>query len=419
MQPVASIAGNVATPDTIPLLFVFHAPFTPETALPPSVVRRPTPLAIVELYDITFTTKLHELQTGQFSGTLRRNEPGQWQVETHLDEIPEQILHDVGAVVVRDERRVLFAGYRIALGDGGGGTVRAINEAGRRVTLEGVDCWHWLNSRVVFPDPGSFEPWAAAAADIRTGYGGAVIAQYIAANAGPTSLPGRAIDGLTTPTEEQVGAIGEWSGRLQPLSSLIRRIALESGLVVDPLMSPTLVPTIDVREAADRTLTLVVSDLGDLADIEQRDVPPASTWVLGAGSGEGVDRMFRSAGGGSGVTRIEKVVEQTNAATDTELFQFAESRRNEDELAFFMAGTLNRNAAESYRYLDDYRLGDLISVQIQGVRFPVPITGVQITVNPEQGLTELPVLGTFTPNRLVKMRQDIDDLAERFDENLA
>lgn len=372
-------------------------------------------VVVVELGDINFG-KLHEVRTGEFSAVTRRNEPGQWQLDMHLDECPPDKLMQVNTVVVRDERRVLFAGYRKA-GDGGqGGTMRQIDKSGRRVSIEGIDCWFWLKSRLVFPDPATDEPWGTVA-DVRSGVGATVAAAYINANAGSTALLDRRIPGLTVATSP-VGKTGEWSGRLQPLSDLITRIATEAEIVVEPTLTWDLAPVVNIRDETNRTNEMVVTDLADLADVEQRDVPAASTWVLAAGQGSGVARVFRSAGGGAGVNRIETLTEQSNATTTTELFQIAEATRRQDGFAFYVSGNTSEQAAEQYRYLVDYQLGDLVSVQVSGIRFPVPITAVNLSVT-SQRTKQTPVLGTFTPDRLRGMRKDILNLSERFNTNIA
>ena len=295
---------------------------------------------------------------------LRRNEPGEWRVECHLREIDPDVLMAVNAVLVRDERRVIFAGYRAAGDSGQGGTLREIDAAGRRATIEGVDCWEWFRSRAVLPDPTVDIGWPVAT-DLRTGQGGTVIEQFIEANAGVSALPDRQIPGLTVQAAA-VGTNGEWSGRHQRLDELVGRIALESNVVVEPTVTNDLEPIVYIREASDRTAEVVLSDLADLAEAEQRDVPAAATWVLAAGSGTGASRMFRSAGGGSGISRKEVVVENTNATTSNELHQFAEAKRREAGFALYVSGRTSEQAAESYEYLTDYRLGDLVTVQVKG-----------------------------------------------------
>jgi hypothetical protein len=274
----------------------------------------------------------------------------------------------------------------------------------------------------VFPDPASYEPWSQAT-DVRSGTGGEVIEAYIEANAGASALPARQFPGLVVQSGVY-GTSGVWTGRLQALSEMVRRVATESGLVVEPTLSPTLTPTVYVREASNRTAEVVIADIADLAEAEERDSPSRSTWVLAAGGGEGASRSFRSAdGGGEGLARIEKVVEASNATTLNELFQIAEANRREDGWALHVVGRLNDDAAERYDYQVHYQLGDTVTVQVSGFRRAVPIEAVEITVSPDASgatnVTEVPTLGAYSPNRLRAIDRRILGLTERFDDNIA
>lgn len=369
----------------------------------------------VELCDNQFH-RLWELRTGVFEGVTRVNEPGQWRVEMHLDEVPRDLLSQIGAVVVRDGTRMLFAGYRRAVDAATGGTTRTVAETERTAAIEGVDCWYWLTSRLVFPNPVTDEPWDRTS-DVRAGAGGTKIAEFIDWNADTSALAARQIPNLVV-ASEPIGTIGEWTGRLDQLSTLVARIADESGLIVEPLIREDRLPRIEVRQASDHTKDVVLTDLADLAEAEQRDVPARSTWVLAGGSGSGASRMFRSAGGGSGLDRIETFTEQSNATTSNELYQIAEAHRRDDGFAFYVSGRTAATATEQYVYVTDYRLGDLVTVQVQGIRFTVPITAVNISVTAERS-TETPVLGTYTPDRLRGMKRDLLGLADRFDANIA
>lgn len=369
----------------------------------------------IDLCDNSFS-RLWEVGTGTFEGVLRANEPGEWRLETHLDEIPPDVLMQVEAIMVRDAHRILFCGYRQPVSDSAGGTARRLDDRGRRVSIEGMDCWIWMTSRVVFPDPDTEEPWAVAT-DARDGVGGTKLAEYLMKNIGSTALTDRRIPDLEV-MSEAVGASGRWSGRLQRLSDLAKRIADESGLVVEPRITIHRVPQVHVREASDRSAEVVIADIADLAFAEQRDVPARSTWVLAAGSGTGASRMFRTAGGGTGFARRERVVEATSVTTSNELHQIAEANRRNDGFAFYVTGRLNEHAVEQYQYLEDYELGDIVTVQVRGIRFPVPISAVTIRVSPERTV-QTPTLGTYTPNLITAMQRRLLGIDERFGQNIA
>jgi hypothetical protein len=381
----------------------------------------PTANATIELCDGAFN-KLHELETGELTAVTRLNEPGEWRVDFQLDEVPRETLLGVATVLVRDESRVMFAGYRFGTGGGLaglGGIEMRISNDGRRGSVEGLDTWYWLTSRLVFPDPAAEEPWSVEA-DVRSGMGGTVLAGFVEDNVGPSALTDRQFAGLTV-AAAAVGAIGEWSGRLEPLAELATRIAKESGIVVYPTLTNIAerLPIVRIRAASDRSAEMVVADIADLADAEARVVNATATWVLAAGSGEGAARMFRSSDGGfSGINRREMLVEAANSTTSNELYQVANATRVENSFALYVSGRTNALAAEQYRYLTDYELGDLVTVQVSGLRFVVPITAIELAVTPGR-VVETPVLGTYTPNRLKGMQEAILLLERRNDTNIA
>jgi hypothetical protein len=384
----------------------------------PAQIAPPDEEWIVELCDSGFN-RLHEVIAGTFTGVIRRNEPGQWLVDVPMEELGDELCcpnaNLVGGVRVTRNGQTVFAGWVSRLSSGGGMT-RTVAANERRMTFEGVDAWHPLTTRLIYPDPLTEFPWAASY-DVRAGVGSTVAAGFVSDNLGATALPDRVWPDLVI-ADSTVGNAGSWSGRLQTLSALVGRIADESLMVCRPTVDAQRRPVIRFQQPKDLTGSLVFSDQGELSDVSVSSSPAASTWVLAAGDGEGTARQFASAGSPLGAERVERVTEQTNATTTAELAQVAEVIRRDEGVALHVDGQVTALAARVYPFGISYDIGDVVSVQVGGSRFPLPVTSVRVEVNPERAAAT-PVLGTFTPDRLQGLRRDVLGLADRFNSNIS
>jgi hypothetical protein len=373
---------------------------------------------LVELCTKGFN-KLHEVEAGEFAAVVRHNTPGQWSLSMPLDEIPAATLAQVGAVRVSDASGSKFEGWvsRLPTG-GGGGVTRSLSGSSRRVMFEGVDAWWPMTTRLAFPDPSTSVPWAGAV-DARSGVVSSVAAAYIEANMGASALDERQVPDLVV-ADPVVGAVRPTvSARLEPLSSLVGRICTEGGVVCVPSVDAQRRPVVQFRARKDLSSSLILSDQGDLVDVEIVELPSAGTWVLAAGKGEGAARAFATATEGmSGLDRVERLTEQTNAETVAELAEIAEAIRRDDGFTVAVSGAVSPAMAQSLRYRTHYGLGDLLGVQIGDARYPVPVTAVTFSVTAARSVA-LPVLGQWTNDRLQGLRRDVLGLADRFDRSIA
>ena len=373
----------------------------------------------VELTDSDHN-KVHEVVAGQFAGVIRRNEPGQWSLDVPMAELGEDLCcpdqATIGGVRVLRNGDTVFAGWVARLPSGGGGSIRTVSADERMIRFEGVDAWYPLTTRLVFPDPTTDAPWGDAY-DTRTGIGSTIAAGFISDNVGSTALADRVWPDLVI-SDNTVGTSGTWSARLEQLSSLVGRICDESEIVCRPTVDNQNRPVIRLQARKDRTASLVLSDQAELSDSEVASTPAASTWVLAAGAGEGTSRTFASSGSDTGAARVERITEQSNATTTGELEQIAEVIRRDDAVALHVDGQVSTLTALRHKFGEAYDVGDVVSVQVGGARFPVPVTSVRIEVGPQRSVA-VPVLGVFSPDRLQGLRRDVLGLADRFDNNIS
>jgi hypothetical protein len=381
------------------------------------------PATVAERWLVELCTKgfekLHEVEAGEFAGVVRRNTPGQWSLSMPLDEIPAATLAQVGAVRVSDASGSVFEGWvsRLPTG-GGGGVTRSLSGSSRRVMFEGVDAWWPMTTRLAFPDPTTVEPWTVATDD-RDGVPSTVAADYINANMGAGAIGERQVPDLVV-ADPVVGAVRPTvSARLEPLSSLVGRICNESEIVCVPSVDAQRRPVVQFRQRKDLSSSLILSDQGDLVDVEIVELPSAATWVLAGGKGEGSARAFGSRDGGAvGLDRVESFTEQTNAQSVGGLKLIAEVVRRDSGYSVAVSGAVSPARAQSLRYGVHYGLGDILGVQIGDQRYAVPVTAVTFSVTAARSVA-LPVLGQWTNDRLQGLRRDVLGLADRFDRSIA
>ena len=368
----------------------------------------------VRLGDSSWNT-LHEVDAGEFRGVLRRNAPGPWRVRLPLDEITCSCpIDDVATVRVLNGTRVVFSGWVARLDSAGGGVVRTISADERTLTLEGVDAWYPLTTRLAFPNPATGAPWSTATDD-RSGLASTVAANYVLHNVGAPALVDRQWPDLVV-SDPAVGPSVSWAARLQPLHRLVAEIC-GVDVVCRPVVDIDGQTVVRFALASDRSTSLVLSDEGELSDVQQSIVPPGVTWVLAAGSGTGASRQFAVASSAAaGLDRIEALTEQTNATT-AQLPVAAEAVRRDLSVALSVDGQVTAVASRRYRYAIDYDLGDLLGVVVDRVRYATPVTAVQVEVTPERSVA-VPALGTWSNDRLQGMRRDVLGLAERFDRSI-
>jgi len=363
--------------------------------------------------------RIGEAPAGIFDGVMRNLAAGEWRLTGAVDALnfqPGFTLDDVDGVRVVRDNELVMAGFVAPAGSGVAGLDVIDSPDGPTFTLSGPDAWSVLASRIAYPSPATGPPWAASW-DVRTGQASSVAAGYILANAGASAHADRVIPGLSV-VDAHAGLAGSWSGRLQPLDQLVARVCREGsitcrlkvgfdGSVVATLAAPV-----------DRHSTVVISDAGDLTKIEHVRIPPSSTFVIAGGQGALNARTFAFAGTATGAARRETFTDQTSLSTVTEVQQSATSTLAYAGSTLTVRAELSDLAAAGLIFGYHYNLGDVVTIEIGDVRYPVPVESVTVHVGTDRAFVR-PVLGDATPNLVTGIIRDVADLAARFDTQIA
>ena len=367
----------------------------------------------------------------EFRAVHRWLEQGEWELtcpasavewgsiyDERRDELVDPTPEDVNTVRLVNDGSIAFAGYVAALSEGSGGLEVVTTGDGQRYTWSGPDLWHLLAGYIAFPDPSTYQPWAVSH-DVRTGRASSVIAAYLDHNLGSSALPERQAPGFTV-VDQGAGPSDEWSARLAPLSHVVARICeqAEIGCWLSIDFDGNVTATIGApRNLSER---IVVSDQGDLSTVRVRHVPATATWVLAGGQGEGASRVFREAATpeATGQARREMFVDYSSLSSASELQRAANVQLRLGAESWSIYGEVTDELAATLRYGRDFRVGDLIGVEVDGRRHTVPVTSVTFEISASRQVVR-PSLGTAAPNELVGLTRDVAGLADRFRTDIA
>ena len=324
---------------------------------------------------------------------------------------------DIAAVRVVDELGVAFTGTvrPIAGEDNGGVTVEGVG-ASAAVTFAGSDAgWAALASRRAYPDPSTEAPWATSH-DTRTGRASTVVAEFIEANLGSSALPDRewpdldVVDGL-------VGIESTWSARLQRLDRLVARICNDAGLVCRPTFALDGSLRVVIVARSDLSARQVLSDQADLSTLTDRSFAATASHVIAAGQGELELRAFEVASSpATGRDRAEHFIDRRNLADTAELATAASSTLAAAAASRVIRAELSAAAAAQMRYRFHYDVGDIVSVEIAGVRHSSSIESVRIQLNAtEYRIT--PQFGEAAPDAWSALVRSIAEFDAVSDEN--
>jgi hypothetical protein len=202
------------------------------------------------------------------------------------------------------------------------------------------------------------------------------------------------------------------------LSDLVKKVCSDGGVVCRFDYSDG-APVARIYPPADWSDSYILSDKGDLSRIEVRHQPKAATWTIAAGSGEGVNRLFQLSNfGGSGMDRIESFSDQSSIGTTTPLYAAAYNHNIEHAAQMFVTVDVADDAADRVPFGTVVSIGDLIGIEVDEVRYVVPVTELRYEVN-AQHQRVLPTLGTATPDALTGLIKDVANLTSRFGQDIA
>lgn len=363
-------------------------------------------------------TKIAEAPAAVFDGVVRNLTQGEWRMTGAVAALSFQSpysLSDVDTIRIVRDSAIVFSGYVAPVAAGVGGLELVDKGGGERFVLSGPDAWSVLASRVCFPSPLTPPPWAASW-DTRTGLASTVAAGYITANTGGGTYADRQIPGLTV-IDGSVGLSGSWSARLQPLDQQVARVCRDGGITCRLAVDYAGALTVTLSSPNDRRASVVVSDQGDLTNIDQIHVPAAATFVVAGGQGNLNARTFATAGTATGAARREWFSDQSSLSTAAEVLQAATTVLAGDAATMTVRADVTDAGATGFRYLLDYDIGDTIAVELDAIRYPAVIESVKVHVSPDRQVIR-PVLGDAPPNLVTGLIRDINNLQAHFDNQI-
>lgn len=366
--------------------------------------------------------KVGEATACDFRAVIRHLAVGEWELTAPLSglQIEADSLDGIDSVLVWDdepEPRIVFSGLVRRLGGVDGGTVRTVDPGGTVLTFSGVDSFGLLGQRSVWPTPSEAPPWTDSH-DERTGPGSTVAAEFIAYNLGSSAMAARQVPNVTI-IDPGIGDVSTWSGRLQPLHEFIGRICRESGISLRVTMPTPGAFQFEFASPADYSNRLLFTDQGDLEALSRLLTPATASHIVAAGQGELTARSFRVADSGAeGLERVEYVYENTNITTTSGLLRAAETELVLNGTDATVDGTIAAGATQRIRYLDDYRLGDYLGVEVDEVRYVSQVESVRFDFTKDRQLVS-PVLGRSSTSAVDTLVRHVDDLSTRFDSQIA
>lgn len=255
-------------------------------------------------------------------------------------------------------------------------------------TLEGVSDLVAIEDGLAYPSPAVADPNVQTAAnDVRTGAAETLALDYIRSNIGQTAPAARRNPLLTVGASLGRGPIRTMEPRFDNLLDLVRKIFAGTGLLIDVVqVGGTLgVPaTLDVRvrEAADLSMKIRLDfDNDQVTEVAYSSSAPTVTDVIVAGQGEGTARtMVRRTSPSAWGRRIERFLDQRNTEVLTELEQAGDELLAEDDAEQNVFQVVP-NMGLDLVYGVNWQVGDIVSVVIDDVPVPVPVTSASIKVS--------------------------------------
>jgi hypothetical protein len=363
--------------------------------------------------------KVTEAVAYEFRGVIRHLEAGDWELSTTPAGIGGVDTSTIDSLLIwyGSPAKIIFAGLVRPTEGADAGIIRHIDNNGTTLTFTGIDLFGVLRQRQAWPTPTTDPPWADSH-DVETGVGSDVAAEFIEANIGVSALSERQIADLSV-VNPTVGLSSTWSARLQPLDLLVGRVCRESGIVCRASMPTPGTIVFTLGSPTDRSAQVVLSDQGDLEIIDHLMSPVAGSFILAAGQGELTDRSFAQADSGAeGLSRVEVVYENVNVTTAAGLASAANVELAEASSGVSVAAVLAEGAAQRLRYLTDYDVGDVLGIEVDGVRYTASVERVRFDLTEDRTLVT-PVLGRSTSDQTLRLIRGMSDLADRFDTQLA
>lgn len=357
--------------------------------------------------DRRWTDEIGIVPSGTFSGQADLAEEGRFTLTTPLDRLALGVrrYEDVHSILVMDAGFVLYAGLVRNLKEEG-------SETGETVEWAGVESWALTQERHMFPPgfsterPWDGEPWAftgdAASVAAR------VLVEQMGSGAGPRRDAGVQIRGAgpgtrtyarSAPPTERVDDV--LALLLDEQALICTRTVGSDGAVLFTLGAPR-----DRRNVrfSHRDLTTWTKTKGYRT----------ATAIVGIGPAD-PDTKLRpvivESTGATGPDRIEKVIGVNG--TDDEQVAAVEHALVDAGERLSIAATITPEAAARYQYGDKWRLGDIVTVEIRGDTFSVPIASAQFRRDAKGVELVTPILGGAPRDLLDRLFRRVQGLERR------
>lgn len=255
-----------------------------------------------------------------------------------------------------------------------------------------------IAGRLVYPDPANAITAQGAARRTFTATNAEDVLQTLVdESAGPGALTAREIPQLVIAADASVGSNVTVGFRLDRLGDALRAVAISGGFL--GFHTVQVADTIEFRVYAPQDLTESVrfgTNYRNLIEYTyEPEAPRATVAIVGDGSGEGTGRVFRERSSAEASTwwRIETLVDKRDTTTTDELDATG------DQVLAEQAATASLSAicidTESQRFGDHYRLGDLVSVELEtGDVVADIVRAVRLVVTPDEGELLTVLVGT-------------------------
>lgn len=284
---------------------------------------------------------------------------------------------------------------------------RIRNKSTNSFDVSGKDDMVWLTRRLAKPVPAG-PPYSSQAYDVRTGVASTVIRQYVDVNAGPGATVARAVPGLTLAADPLLGGTVTGRGRWQVLLELLNLLAGPEGLGFRIRGR-----VFEVYDPTDKSAEIVFSiDNGTMAEFEDVLDAPEVDWAAVGGGGVGTARyIFEWPDVLPYLTwgLAESFIDRRDTSDPSELLQ---SANNE-----FIQRSARRGVkcvpleGPEMRFIDDYDLGDIVAVDVDGERIVDVVREVKIEIGP--GVTITPTIGDPNAPKPTAIQQKIAEFGAK------
>lgn len=309
---------------------------------------------------------------------------GAWSVTARNEGLTGLLTAGNGVILFRDGVEIMS------------GPITQIERGAFVSTISGVSDTDQLRDRTAYPAPSRSIATQNTDYDVRTGPAETVALGYIAANAGPAALTGRAVRGLRIPVSLGRGKTVTVKARLGNLGDLVSDIAETSGLHMDVHYSedsdgPYL--AVMTRPVADKSGLVRFGTVNGLAGATVADdwsytlKRPSVTDSIAAGGGQGAARIFIERVNRDAETtwgaKVESTIDQRQSTDVDDLADAAEDALADGSNPVSISFTITDSP--DVRYRRDWQVGDRVGVNVDGIALTDVVREVTSTVQRQQG----------------------------------